>query len=468
MSDAATRWASWTGAVGGFLDAATSWVAPTAAAQYRDGDEITTPSDWRGMLLGGLRTGVDWRAVSPPEHASIVLACLGYIARGITMMPLRVLDGDGNEATDHPALELLESPGTSYDGLLMVEQFVGGALLDGDAFLLIQRNAQTLPERLVWMPKRYMTAVRANRASWVTGWWYEGGEKPVEFPLDKLVWWRYALSHVNPLLARSPVDDIGHLTFLDQETGLFMSQSMRNAIGTGGVLKIDGDGETARKRHTQLAQQQGGDGRGRILVIPKEDEYSNEGWSPRDLDLRHLAALPQHRIPAMFGLNAIALGLDFTRAIFNNIREADQDAFEKGVLPVKAKLEQVLTRQWLWREFDSARTLPLRVRLVRGARPAGIAGRGPRARPRRLPRRRPHARRVPRSHRRRAVRRRGRTSCQVFATGAVLAGRDAAVDAGRGPARRAAPPACVAGERARGADAALPAACGGACAGAGG
>ena len=338
-----------------------NYIYGSLANARRDGP--TPPPREDASTRYGPRTSIDWFEEAPPDLNNIVTACITYITRGLLSLPIVVEDADGKQQDNHPALELLRQPAAGHTGKTMLQQFIGSALMFGDGFIIIERE-NLRPTSLRWVPSHAMTSLRETADAWEGGFLYHTGRADIPKLLDDVIWWRYALDWRDPLRSRSPISSSAYDVFIDQEAHLFAAQTLHGAIGAGGVFTTPQpltDEQIASLR-SQFSRSQGGDRRGLPKIMGGGMTLVTPSLTPADAKLRDISLGPEARIPAQYGVNAQALSLEVGQRLnaFATKREADQDAWSNGILPHGDIIADVLTQQWLWREFNNARNLRIR------------------------------------------------------------------------------------------------------------
>jgi hypothetical protein len=110
-------------------------------------------------------------------------------------------------------------------------------------------------------------------------------------------------------------------------------------------MAVDISSDDARQIKNKMRQDFTGDQAGGISVMSGAYKLDKISYSPSELDLGEIRRLPEERIPAGFGLNAVCLGLGagLERSTYNNYQQAQEAAWSDGMLPLLDSLCEILT-----------------------------------------------------------------------------------------------------------------------------
>ena len=355
------RWTSWAVGLGNLI---TYGVWSPGQRELQRGDTLPDGRSTGGFSAG--RSKVDWRAEAPAEFSPIVNACVNYVARGMSEARLYVEDSrNEQDVGGHPALDMLYEPNDRYDGYTLLESFIGGAMAAGDSFIVEERDSRFNLSALQWVSRRQMEPLTlGGKHGWPERWAYllENGGKIAIQP-DDLIWMRWGLSLADNALPRSLAAIADKEVALAQAIALYAARTMRTGLGAAAVFEAEHSlgSDEAQQLKAQWDSQIGGDNAGGIIAVGG-GKINPLGIAPRDARTSDLTVIAETIIPALYGLNPMALGLQtgVRFSAYATKLEADRDAWSHGVLSALRRIESVLNPQYLWREYDPDRRLRLR------------------------------------------------------------------------------------------------------------
>jgi len=99
----------------------------------------------------------------------------------------------------------------------------------------------------------------------------------------------------------------------------------------------------------EYMQRFGNDSRGEPMVIGSNVKVDVVSFTPQQMDFHNMRRLPEERVTAVTGVNAIVagLGVGLEHSTFRNYREARSAAYEENVLPLQQLVAQELERSLL-------------------------------------------------------------------------------------------------------------------------
>ena len=321
------------------------------------------PSNLWSAFVG--RTRYDYaREVGDGTRNSIVVACLGWIARNFPEAPVRIRerDDDGEwTTTEDPGanrmIDLLRRPNLHFSGILLWMATITDFWIHGNALWVKVRAGERGPiTELWWIPWHLITPRWSATGDEFIGWYeYEvdGGRK-IRVEAADVIHFRYGVDPDNLRIGKSPLTSIIREVFTDDEAANFSASLLRN-LGVPGVIITPADDEggigqgEADAIKSKFKDSFGGDNRGEPLIMSGKVGVQVLSFSPQQMDLRSLRRLPEERISAVLGVPAIVAGLGagLDRSTFANVAEARMAGWEENLLPSQRILASQIDVQLL-------------------------------------------------------------------------------------------------------------------------
>lgn len=235
-------------------------------------------------------------------------ACVTAIARACASVPLRLVDGDGNEVPDHPALAVLDYVNPDDDYMRLCGGTVAYKLLSGDAYWLMG-YASGQPGSLYNLRPDRVEIKPAKRG--LTGYKYTNGDVETLYKPEEIVHFR----RWNPVhdWHGQPVIQPAETTInLDKAIRDFNDGFMRRGAVPAFALvaqadlrdeQIEAIGEEWRRRYG------GSKNAGRVAVMGNGLEPKILGQASKDGQYIELAKLVREEILAAFGVPPVIVGL---------------------------------------------------------------------------------------------------------------------------------------------------------------
>lgn len=311
------------------------------------------------------RTRYDYaREVGDGTRNSIVVACLGWIARNFPEAPLRVRQKDdtGEWTTTEDAgalrmVDLLRRPNSYFSGILLWMATITDFWIHGNALWVKVRTSDKGPiAELWWIPWHLVTPRWSTDGTEFVGWYeyaVDGGRR-IRIEAADVVHFRYGVDPDNIRVGKSPLTSIIREVFTDDEAANFSASLLRN-LGVPGVIITPADDEggigqsEADAIKAKFRDSFGGDNRGEPLVMSGKVGVQVLSFSPQQMDLKALRRVPEERITAVLGVPAIVAGLGagLDRSTFSNVAEARMAGWEENLLPSQRILASQIDVQLL-------------------------------------------------------------------------------------------------------------------------
>jgi HK97 family phage portal protein len=321
-------------------------------------------SSFRRLISG---TSWDYQASAGKFYEnSAALACINYMATTFSEAPpiIQKRDDDGSWLPDYSnsMLEVLNAPNPYFDWELLSQAIVTDLYLDGNTYLIKERNLVGQVIRLWWAPHWMIEPVYEN-GQWISYYEYnpdgirnnESQRKPVRYEVSEIVHLQLGYDPVNPRKGRTPLLSVLREVATDNEAAIFAASVVRNMGIPGVVIAPEGedvmlDADDRKTLKDLYREETTGDNRGGAIVLSMPVKLMNPGFSPDKLALEIIRRVPEERIAAVMQLPAVTVGLGAglqaasAKASHSESREA---AYEGAIMPLQKRLAAQFTRQLL-------------------------------------------------------------------------------------------------------------------------
>lgn len=339
-------------------------------AAFQSPHPIPATATWANGYGGLISERSYMRDVGDGGNSSLVVPGIDFIANGFIEAPVRVQQrrsGTLEVVNEHPMVELIADPNPFYSGALMWMATVAEWIIDGNAYWLIVQSGAGRPAALIWIPSWFIEPKSDNPRELVTHYDYRPAGVNIRLELDEVVHFRWGLDRTNPRKGSSRLKTVLREIYSDEEAARWLAALLRNMGTPGLVISPKGDGaqfSPAKAIETKLdiIQKTTGDRRGEPLVMLAPTDTELYGFSPEQMDLSSLRAIPESRVPAVLGLPAAVLGflagMEQTKvgATMAEIREL---GYESGIIPKMSLFGADLRSQLLKHYHDDVK--PYRV-----------------------------------------------------------------------------------------------------------
>lgn len=255
--------------------------------------------------------------------ASITGAVLNWYYRNFPEAEPRVSSEDrqGQQVyvIPHALTDLLDTPNEYYDGDALWAGLIYSYILDGNGYWLKARNASGRVAELWWVPHQLIgpkPEKDPNRegARFIAHYEYLVSGRRYEIDPSEVVHVRFGIDPKDPRKGISPLKQQLRELLTDEEAALFSAAMVQN-IGVPGVM-VSPRSENAqiseadaRATKARFEQEFTGQNRGRVMVMSGATVVEQLGFSPEQLTLRTLRAIPEERVSAALGVPAAVVGL---------------------------------------------------------------------------------------------------------------------------------------------------------------
>ena len=167
-----------------------------------------------------------------------------------------------------------------------------------------------------------------------------------------IIHFRYGRDPNDLRLGRSPVASVLREIATDNNASTTAFALMRNGpipamiLGPdANDLAVDISPDDAKTVKRKLQEDFTSDNAGNVAVMTGPYKMDRVSWSPEELTLDTIRRLPEERITAALGINAMVLGLGagLERSTYQNYERSQQQAWEDGMIPLLKQLAEVIT-----------------------------------------------------------------------------------------------------------------------------
>lgn len=311
------------------------------------------------LLVGGQPSPIQPSETGPLRLNSIWSICVNWIATSWMVAEFQVGKKQGKEFKPderHPLPALMRMPSPTYGGKWLIWAWMRDYWDTGNAY------AQILPGRdgvqeLLWLPTR-LVEPRPDAKGYLSHYEYTcEGRVHLLAPAD-VIHFRFGVDPNNPLVGVPPLESAFREVVTDNSTADYRGGQMKN----GGVPPIiltpevpkDGLGEyVLTEDEATLVEKQLGEklklNPGQMRVISSALKLLQLAWEPGKMGLEIIQEAPETRIPALFGIPPVVLGLraGLQKATYNNVKEAKALAWSSCLIPLQDYFAEEISNRLL-------------------------------------------------------------------------------------------------------------------------
>ncbi len=308
--------------------------------------------------------------IGNPLRTSLIMAAVKWICRTIYEAPMFMVTRDDqgketNRTTRHHVLSLLKKPNDYYTGMNLFQAVGASWDLDGNAYLLKARD-ENLKVVELWYEPHYSIRPRwyndnvfsnnivPNDGKFISFYEIFRGGRWKRVEVDDVIHLKDGLDPTNP---RKGINGISAL-LAELYTDLQRAHFSATVLGNVGMIPFV---VSPRETNQQITEKQAGvlrselelrakHKRGVPIVAGKAIRIDELGFSPSDMDLQSMAAIPEERVACVIGPNSYVLGFIPENSVYTNFMEARRDAYESFLIPLQSYIAEKLTEDLL-REF---------------------------------------------------------------------------------------------------------------------
>ena len=314
--------------------------------------------DWANALYRE-PTDKDYEeALENANRSSLVAGCIQYTLNNATSTPLIVVDREGEEAGEHPILDVLRHPTPYTDWTTLMSGFIQSLALDGNAYALrVGSRAGDLRE-LQYIPHTAVT-VESDANGQLSHYVYRVEGREIRIRPEDIVHIRRWQDWQRPHYGTSPIAALGPEIWMDMEATRMISAIMRNRGMPGGILAPERTSEESqmlpsaedlRATRDYMRTEYTGDKRGNWMVFGEPMKATPLAFDPRLMDLSSAYNHAEERICAAFGYPAVVIGFGAginQSRVGTATREFERQAWQGGIIPLQEMIARQLTQQLL-------------------------------------------------------------------------------------------------------------------------
>ena len=290
---------------------------------------------------------------------SAVAAGVGWFARTFSEAPIAVYREEDTALEiqpGHPLTDLVRHPNAHYAGITLMNTTIQEFILSGNAYWLIVRDPRGMPTELWLLPSSSVEPRRPNDGSAVISHYeYSPGQTTIRLdPLD-VVHFRDGINPTNTTKGRSRLAASLREIWTDNEASNFTASLLRNFAVPGvifspedGNVGFDKDARDSIRRN--FSQAFGRDKRGSVMVGSGKKKIDVVSFSPDQMDMELIRAIPGSRVAAALGIPAALIGYLVgikQTAVGATLAELRELGYESGIIPVQRQISEQLDLQLL-------------------------------------------------------------------------------------------------------------------------
>jgi HK97 family phage portal protein len=277
-----------------------------------------------------------------------VQACLNIIHRNLPQAPWvvrkRQMSGKQEKwvpAAGHPLQALLDRPNDIYDGNILKQNIADSLKLDGNAYIIKERDGAQRVRELWWVPCSWVDPFTAPSSKIIMGvdmYRVTWGNQRMDVKPENMIHLRDGSDQNDPRLGLSELASAARDVNTLQQIATYKPNVLRNMGIIGkfispkdNTVQID---PKEVKEHIDAQSTQDNVGSTVVVDFAAEIEYPNS--SPKDLDIGLMGDMPEANICALMGVPAQVVGLHVGRLskTFSNVKEAREQLWEECLIPL--------------------------------------------------------------------------------------------------------------------------------------
>ena len=306
----------------------------------------------------------DWRREAGDLSLnSIVAVCTRWYLINYNQVDFKLYRDVNGQKTEVPneVINLIKDPmpGTQLPSYVW-GNYIQDYLLLGNAYLRKIRGVGNSVIALEYLPADCIRP-KGNDKVAITEFVYTASGQEYSIKKENIIHWRFGRDTEDIRLGRSPITSLLREIAADNQAsstayGLIKNGALPSIIlgPDASDVSVDLSPDDLRQIKDKLRQDFSGDQSGGIAVMSGPYKMDRVSYSPSELDLSEIRRLPEQRIPAALGLNALVLGLGagLDKSSYNNYQQAQSQAYEDGLLPLLDSLCEALN-SYLLIEFNA-------------------------------------------------------------------------------------------------------------------
>lgn len=343
-----------------------NWVAGNAPGNY--GNRRSGSALW----IAG--THINWANMSGDLlSCPAAQACFNYKARNLPQAPIAMQKmnekGQWDLLKEHPLLALIRMPNEDYDGAELINAIDFSLTVDGNAFVVIERNNAEMPAELRWWPHQRVKLPPGDRSEKIEA--YEVNDqfgRWKKVPAKDMIHLKWGIDPSDPRFGMSPIASVERDIYTIQQAVNYKANILRNK-GQIGMLVSGEPNNTVdfepQELKEKLDAQCRGDNVGSTVVTDMSLKVHYPPNNPQTMMIAEIEDRPEAAICAVLGLPAQVVGLHVGRhaKTYANLEESDKQAWEECIMPVGANIGRQLSYRMI-PEFETDRNKLLTLRVT--------------------------------------------------------------------------------------------------------
>ncbi len=271
-------------------------------------------------------------------------------SQGVPVVRRPMPDGQVENVSDHPVLQLLSQPTPNVPPSLVWSWIIPDYQLLGNAYFRKVRVSGRVVG-LQYLAADMMRPV-GNKVNPLVKYQYTVDGTSYDIALEDLIHIRYGRDPQDSRFGRSPVTSVLREIATDNVAASAAFGMVRHGgmpsmmVGPdykGGVEDLSED--DARQTKAKLQQDFTGDSAGSVLVMTGPFKVEKVSHKPSEMAFDEIRRKPEERVCAAIGLNPLVLqlGSGLERATYSNLEQATRSAWTDGMIPLMRQMAEALT-----------------------------------------------------------------------------------------------------------------------------
>lgn len=283
-------------------------------------------------------SGIDWYIRNFPQAVPQIL---------------RPVDSQQAQPVEnHPVLTLMQRPGENFTSSVFFGFVIQDYKLFGNAYVRKLRGARSgVPVALQYLPQDMVRPV-GDGLNPLTHYVYTTDGRTYEIAIEDMIHVRYGREPSDFRLGRAPLQSVLREIACDNIASSAAYSLLDNGAMPSIIIGPDNKHDVVdigvddlRQVKKQLREDLTGDNAGGIVVMSGPYRMDKVSLNPSDLALDALRRVPEERICSTLGLNPMVLGLGsgLDHSTYSNYEQAQQAAWEDGMIPLLRAIADSLT-----------------------------------------------------------------------------------------------------------------------------
>lgn len=302
----------------------------------------------------------DWSATAGDLMLnSIVAISLDYFVRAFTqavpMVYTQVSSSEWEKEPTHPILALLANPQMNMTPTRFWSNIIFDYKIYGNAYIRKLRDKVGDVIGLQFLAAQQVTPW-GDGTNALTKWIYVVDGIQYDLKLEDVIHIAYGRDPLDYRIGRSPLMAAIREIATDNQAsstawGLMANSGLPSIMVSPDVSNenVDVTDDDLRTMKRRLADSFTGDQAGSIAVMSGPFKVEKVSFSPADMALDVIRHTPEERITSALGLNCLVLNLSagLENSTYANLKEAEQGAWNQGVIPLLKCFAEVITQSLL-------------------------------------------------------------------------------------------------------------------------